>query len=214
MRKKTKIIIGAITSVIVIVVTLCLIIVMNNSPKLTNVNGKLSSKTNVTQKNGKTKNNTDGLNPNTTNNNNSQNTTSNSKSGDKKSDTTSEESNNSNGGSSNDSNSDSNNNNDTTNNKVYSPTEKDKVTIDKQNDSTPTPVKESNNGYDIVYTDENGKETKENVSNSDINSAKKSLNDNKISTDNMTDGFIAYKIVQAHVQNKELKDVITLKKMS
>lgn len=212
MRKKTKIIIGITTFVIVSFVTIFLILFMNNSPKLTNVNGKLSSKTNVTQKNGKTKNNTDGLNPNTTNNNNSQNTTSNSKSGDEKSDKTSEESNNSNGGSSNDSNSGSNN--DTTENKVYSPTEKDKVNIDKQNDSTPTPVKESNNGYDIVYTDENGKETKEHVSNSDINSAKKSLNDNKISTDNMTDGFIAYKIVQAHVQNKELKDVITLKKMS
>ena len=213
MRKKTKIIIGAITSVIVIVVTLCLIIVMNNSPKLINVNGKLSSKTNVTQKNGKTKNNTDGLNPTTTNSDNSKNSTDNSQDGDKKSDKKSEKSNTGNGESSS-SNSDSNNNNDTTNNKVYSPTEKDKVNIDKQNDSTPTPVKESNNGYDIVYTDENGKETKEHVSNSDINSAKKDLNDNKISTDNMTDGFIAYKIVQANVQHKELKDVITLKKMS
>lgn len=207
MRKKTKIIIGSITAIIIIIITVLIMLFINNSPKLTNINGKYSSKTNVTQKNGKDKNNTDDLNP--ISDSNSTNSSNNSDKSSNKNSNTKSDSNTSNSSSS--KNSDSNNTND---NKVYSPTEKDKVTIDKQNDSTPTPVKEANDGYDIVYTDDNGKETKEHVSNSDINSAKKDLNNNKINTDNMTDGFIAYKIVQANVQKKELKDVITLNKMS
>lgn len=210
MRKKTKIIIGIITAIIVMIITVLIMLFVNNSPKLMNINGTYSPKTNVAQKNGKDKNNTDDLNPisggNSTNSTNSSNT--NDQSSNKNSNTKSD-SNSSNGSSS--KNSDPNNTND---NKIYSPTEKDKVTVDKQNDSTPTPVKEANDGYDIVYTDDKGKEIKEHVSNSDINSAKKDLNNNKINTDNMTDGFIAYKIVQAHVQKKELKDVITLNKMS
>lgn len=210
MRKKTKIIIGIITAIIVIIITSLIMLFVNNSPKLMNINGTYSPKTNVAQKNGKDKNNTDDLNPisggNSTNSTNSSNT--NNQSSNKNSNTKSD-SNSSNGSSS--KNSDPNNTND---NKIYSPTEKDKVTVDKQNDSTPTPVKEANDGYDIVYTDDKGKEIKEHVSNSDINGAKKDLNNNKINTDNMTDGFIAYKIVQAHVQKKELKDVITLNKMS
>ena len=210
MRKKTKIIIGIITAIIVMIITVLIMLFVNNSPKLMNINGTYSPKTNVAQKNGKDKNNTDDLNPisggKSTNSTNSSNT--NNQSSNKNSNTKSD-SNSSNGSSS--KNSDPNNTND---NKIYSPTEKDKVTVDKQNDSTPTPVKEANDGYDIVYTDDKGKEIKEHVSNSDINSAKKDLNNNKINTDNMTDGFIAYKIVEAHVQKKELKDVITLNKMS